>query len=61
MLYGCVQQLVCRGNIRSEARYIWSNEPALTIGTGVLDTLSLIAEFGAAMTFFLFRCYGVVP
>jgi hypothetical protein len=37
----------CRQGIRSEARYVRSNDKSLTEGTGVLETLMLIATFGA--------------
>ena len=35
--------------MRSEARYIWSDDAETTQGVGVLDTLSLIAEFGTPL------------
>ena len=41
----------CRGDVRSEARYIRSNDVAATggDGTGVLQNLVLIADFGALL------------
>lgn len=41
------------GNVRSEARYIWSDDAETTQGVGVLDTLSLIAEFDEGKLRFL--------
>lgn len=38
--------VACRGNVRSEARYIVSFEPSITQGTGFATSLSLIAKMG---------------
>lgn len=47
------------GNIRSEARYIWSNDGEITEGTGVIDTLSLIAEYeDGELTYLRWQDFG---